>query len=632
MKNRIWLLIEAAALVATACGRKEVVKEYNIVPEPVFMVQKEGSFTLHSNPKICVMGLGQNSSTVKYIMKSMRHARLRPMLVSTSQSSDIDLILYDTVNPELGDEGYLLEVRSTGVRLSANTEIGIFYAYQTLVQMLPTDASHTVYRAVTLPECTILDYPRFEWRGVHLDVSRHFFPVKFIKKYLDVMASYKMNKFHFHLTDDHGWRLPSERYPLLNTVGAWRVDRDAQPWGHADTPREGERATYGGFYTREELSEIVEYAAERCIEVIPEVEMPGHCAALLAAYPKLSCDGKGSQVAIGPCWPSPVICAGNDSALAMMKKILDEVCAIFPSRYIHIGGDEAFKDSWRQCPRCQQRIRQEHLDGEEELQSWFIAQVQQHLSQRDKTIIGWDEILGLKEGSWGMDVAVNERNEWLGDDAVIMSWRGLKPGMNAARAGRKVIMCPTEYCYLDYYQADRRYQPASIGGMITLRKAYEFNPAPMGTNLHVEANILGGQCNLWTEYINTPQHAEYMLLPRMLAISESLWSPRDKKDWNRFRRKVELQKDRLEAKGYNYCEGSFTPQFTARRVDDNTMNIAISTEVPNTYIFYTTDLSTPTRESAIYLGPINLSRGTHIKILPVYKNIERDSVYEFVIK
>lgn len=632
MKNRIILLAFALLLLA-GCGRKAVVKELNIVPEPVFMVQKEGNFTLHGSPKLSVVGLGQNSTTVKYIMKSLRHARMRPKLVAASQNSDIQLMLYDTLNPELGDEGYLLEVRPSGIILSANTERGIFYGYQTLVQMLPTDVTNVVYSAVTLPACTILDFPRFEWRGVHLDVCRHFFPVKFIKKYLDVMAAYKMNKFHFHLTDDHGWRLPSDRYPKLNTVGSWRVDRDAQPWGQADPPRDGERTSYGGFYTREELQDIIDYAAERCIEVIPEVEMPSHAAALLAAYPKLSCDGHGAEVAIGPCWPSPVLCAGSDSTVAMLKGILDEVCDIFPSRYIHIGGDEAFKDAWRQCPRCQQRIRQEHLADEEQLQSWLIAQVQQHLAAKGKTIIGWDEIMGLKEGSaWGIDAAVNERNPLLGDDAVVMSWRGLKPGMDAARNGYKVIMCPTEYCYLDYYQADKRYQPASIGGMITLKKAYEFNPAPLGTNLHVEANILGGQCNLWTEYINTPQHAEYMLLPRMLAISEGLWSPRDKKDWNRFRRKIEEQKERLKVKGYSYCEGSFTPQFTARRVDDNTMNIAISTEIPNTYIFYTLDHSTPTRESAIYLGPINLYRGTHIKILPVYKDIERDSVYEFVIK
>ena len=626
------LFAAVLALLLAGCGRKAAVSEFNVVPEPVFHVQKDGTFALHRSPKVSVVGLGQNSSTVKYIMKSLRQGRLHPKLVPSKRHSDIELVLYDTVNPELGDEGYLLEVRSNGIRISANREAGIFYGYQTLVQMLPPDVLKVAYSTIVLPECTVLDYPRFAWRGVHLDVSRHFFPVKFVKKYIEVMALYKMNKLHFHLTDDHGWRLPSEHYPLLNSVGSWSVDRTDQPWGKAEPPHEGERATYGGYYTREELADLVLYAAERGIEVVPEVEMPGHAGAMLAAYPQLSCNGKPREVAFGPTWPSPVMCAGNDSTLVFLKAVMDELCEIFPSRYVHIGGDEAFKDAWHQCPKCQRRIQQEHLAGEEQLQSWLIAQVEQHLAGKGRTIIGWDEIMGVKGGSWSMDAAVADRNPMLGDDAVVMSWRGIKPGMDVARAGRKTIMCPTEFCYLDYYQADPRYQPASIGGMITLMKAYEFDPAPLGTNLHVEANILGGQCNLWTEYINTPQHAEYMLLPRMLAVSECLWSPRDRKEWNRFRRKVEGQKERLAAKGYNYCEGSFTPRFMARPVDGNTMNVAIYTEVPNTYIFYTTDRSTPTRESAIYLGPVNLQRGTHIKILPVYKDQERDSVYEFVIK
>lgn len=633
MQKGIYILWLAATLLLSGCGHKAVVGELSVVPEPVFMVQREGNFTLGRNPKLSVAGLGQNSGTVKYIMQSLRHARMHPKLVTASQASDIALLLYDTVNPELGDEGYLIEVRSSGIKLRANTEAGLFYAYQTLVQMLPHDVTEVHYTSITLPECTVLDYPRFAWRGAHLDVSRHFFPVKFVKKYLDVMAAYKMNRFHFHLTDDHGWRLPSEHWPRLNSVGSWRVDRDDQPWGQAEPPRDGERASYGGYYSREELREIVAYAAERCIEVIPEVDIPGHASAVLASYPQLACDDYPYQVALGPYWPpKAILCAGNDSTLVFLRDIFDEVCDIFPSRYIHIGGDEAFKDNWRQCPRCQQRIRQEHLDGEEQLQSWLVGYLQQYLSDKGRTIIGWDEIMGLHDGEWSHSAATVDNNPYLANDAVVMSWRGLKPGMDAARRGHKVVMCPTDYCYLDYYQADVRYQPAAIGGMITLRKAYEFDPAPMGTNLHLEANILGGQCNLWSEYINTPQHAEYMLLPRLLAISESLWSPRDRKDWNRFRRKVELQKERLDEKGYRYCEGSFTPQFSARRVDDNTMNIAISTEVPNTYIFYTTDMSTPTRESNIYLGPINLDRGTHIKILPVYKDIERDSVYEFIIK
>ncbi len=614
--KRIAIVVAVVALLATSCGRRATVKEIAIVPQPVFQVQKEGSFALKSNPRLCISGIGQNSSTLKYILASLRHSRIRPSMVATGAESDIELIVLDTANPELGEEGYLLEVRSGGIRLSANTERGLFYAYQSLVQLLPPDISRVKYSVVTLPECTILDYPRFEWRGAHLDVCRHYFPVRFIKHYLDVMAMYKLNRFHWHLTDDHGWRLPSDKYPLLNTIGSWRVDRDNQPWGEAEPPHEGERTTYGGYYSREDIDDIVQYAAERGIEVVPELELPGHCSAILAAYPQLACDDYPYTVAIGPYWPpKAILCAGNDSVLTFIDNVIEELCDLFPqSRYIHLGGDEAFKDNWKQCPKCQRRMRSEHLHDEEELQSWLMSHAATRVAARGKTAIGWDEVMGTES------------------PMAVMAWRGVDKGIEAARAGHTVIMCPTEYCYLDYYQANPLFQPKAIGGNITLAKAYSFEPVPEGTPAAVAANIIGGQCNLWTEFINTPSHAEYMLLPRMLAISECLWSPADQKDWSRFRRKVEEQKDRLAAKGYSYCEGSFQPQFTARRVDDRTMNIAITTEVPNTYIFYTTDSTTPTRKSPIYLGPINLERGTYIKILPVYKDKERDTVYEYIIK
>lgn len=624
------------AVLAAACGRHATVQEITIVPEPVFVLQKEGSYTLGRNPRISLSGIGQNSPTARYVMSSMRHARMHPSMVAAGKNSDIEMVVLDTANPELGDEGYLIEVRSSGVRLSANTEHGLFYAYQSLVQMLPPDVLRAHYSAITLPECTVLDYPRFEWRGAHLDVCRHFFPTKFIKKYLDVMASYKLNRFHWHLTDDHGWRLPSERHPRLNTVGSWRVYRDDQPWGEADPPRDDERATYGGFYSKEDIADIVQYAADRGIEVVPEVEMPGHVSALLAAYPQMACDNHPYRVEYGPYWPpKAILCAGKDSTLIIMADILDEVMDLFPdSRYIHLGGDEAFKDNWEQCLKCQRRIRVERLRDEDELQSWLMAQMAARVAARGKQAIGWDEI-SERSTAWSgtPDTAdIVPAADSHTDGMVVMAWRGQQLGAAAAEQGHRVIMCPTDYCYLDYYQANPLFQPRAIGGMVTLEKAYSFDPAPAGTSPEALSNIMGGQCNLWTEFINTPSHAEYMLLPRMLAISECLWSPTDRKDWSRFRRKVEEQKDRLAAHGYNYCEGSFEPHFTARRIDERTMNISISTEVPNTYIFYTTDTTTPTRKSNIYLGPINLERGTHIKILPVYKDLERDTVYEYVIK
>ena len=358
MKKTYFLIV--LVLLLAGCGRKAVITDFNIVPEPVFMVQKEGVFTLHGSPKVSMVNLGQNSPIAKYIMKSMRHGHLHPSLVSAAEKSDIEIVVNDTANPEIGDEGYVLEVRSDGIRLSANTEHGVFYAYQTLVQLLPPDITQTNYSSITLPECTILDYPRFAWRGAHLDVCRHFFPAKFVKKYIDVMANYKLNKLHFHLTDDHGWRLPSERYPKLNSVGSWRVDRDDQPWGQATPPQPDEKATYGGFYTREEIADLVDYAAARGIEIIPEIEIPGHCCAILAAYPKLSCDGGPYEVQIGPYWPpKAILCAGNDSTLVFLKAVLDEVVEMFPSQYIHIGGDEAVKDMWKGCLFCQRRIRAE---------------------------------------------------------------------------------------------------------------------------------------------------------------------------------------------------------------------------------------------------------------------------------
>ncbi len=484
-KNHLLLLASAALLAA--CGRTATVTQIDIIPEPVFQMQKEGSYTLDRSIAVSTQGLGQNSPTAKYIMNSLRHAHFRPSLVARSEESDIDLIINDTINPELGDEGYLLEVRQTGIRLSANTETGLFYAYQTFSQMVPSDVLEHTYSSITLPECTILDYPRFAWRGAHLDASTHHFPVKFIKKFLDLMATYKMNRFH--------WGLGDSDAPTLS------------PDSISDTTDSIVYEDLDSKYTEEEIAEVVEYAASLGITVVPE---------------------EGMEMV----W------------------------------------DDEYSET---------------RPGEE-----------------------------LKR--------------------IVAARTSLQAGQQAARAGCRVVMCPDEWCRLDFYQADRRYQPHATDGQITLAKAYEFDPAPQGTNKYVEQCILGGQCNLWTEFIETPSQAEYMLLPRLLAISESLWSPRDAKNWNHFRKKVELQKRRLDSKGYSYCEGSFTPLFRVTRVDDHTMNIAIETEVPSTYIFYTTDSTTPTRHSQVYLGPINLRRGTHIKIQPVYKDTERDSVYEFVIK
>lgn len=536
-------------LLLAACGRTVTVTELSIVPEPVFTLKKDGYYPLTSNVAVAFYGLGQNSATAKYIMNSLRHAHLHPSLVARSEESDLEFILNDTVNTELGDEGYLLEVRSSGVRLSANTERGLFYAYQTLIQIIPPDVLDHSYNSIILPEFTVLDYPRFEWRGVTVDGCHHFFKVKDIKKMLDIMANYKMNRFGWQLVDCHAWRLPSNR-PTTPTDTTARPDND--------------------HYTREQIAEVVEYATSLGIEVVPAVEL----------------------------------CFSGDTADRLVHATLDEIMELFPSRYVQLGaeGEASDGNQWSVTT------------GRWTAGKSLLATAVQYLQEHKRTPIGWDK---------------TQAN--LGPDALVTAC-SLAAGQEAARNGRKVIMSPDEFCRLDVYQADPRYQPKASDGLITLASAYRFDPAPQGTNVYVARSILGGQCRLGTRHITRSADAEYLLLPRLLALSESLWSPVEAKDWNRFRKYVEIEKVRLESKGYTYCEGSFTPLFRATRVDDRTTNIAIETEVPNTYIFFTTDTTAPTRQSPIYLGPFNLQRGTHIKILPVYKDLERDSVYEFVIK
>ena len=447
---RKWILAAVGVLLLAACGRSAMVTELVILPEPVFMLQKEGFFTLHSTLKMSITGVGQNSPTMKCVMKTLRSAHLHPSLVSASSDSDIRLQLNDTVNSELGDEGYLLEVRSDGIYLSANSEAGLLYGVQTLMLLLPPDVMKVTYSSVTLPECTILDYPRFGWRGLAVDDSAGVLGKKFVKRLVDVMSQYKLNRLQI-----------------------------ASPCV-ADT---------------EELAELYEYAGARNVVLLP----------------------------VDSC--------------------------------------------------------------------------------------GW---------SFETD--------------TVFCRQGFYEGLERANEGCSVVMCPADYCDFNRYQADPRYQPRAEAGVVTLSRTYAFEPVPSDTPERLVESIVGG-CGRYTAVKGSDMsRAEYMLLPRLLALGEALWSPTDKRDWSRFRRKAEVQKERLSARGYSYCEGSFTPIFTARRVDDATMNIEITTEVPNTYIFYTTDNSTPTRESSVYIGPVNMTRGTHIKILPVYKGEVRDSVYEFVIK
>lgn len=550
MRKALILTLLALSLLVS-CRRSATVTEVRVVPEPLFAVQRDGTFALGANPRLSLAGVGQNSPTVKYILTSMRHAHLHPKLVATSERTDFDLVINDTLNPELGDEGYLLEVRSNGIRLSANTETGLFYAYQSLVQMLPPDVSRRTYSRILLPECTILDKPRFPHRALVLDTGHRLYSTKELRKIIDLMACYKLNHLQLHVVD--------------------------------------------GNYSRADILDLIAYAANRAIDIVPE----------LALVPTIADSVSGAE-----------LCLGDDPGLDSVGVLLDVVADLFPSPLVHIGGGEPDLTHWRTCPRCQHLIRTLHLPSESALYEWFMSRVESHLDSLGKQAAVWSDgrVVGMTTAALAVVTGPPEQAE------------------QAARRGNPVVYCPSTLCDFDAYQADRRYQPVASPTLLTLRQAYTYDPAPSGLNLRVAEKVVGGQCHLWADHLASAADAEYMLLPRLLATAEAVWSAPQAKSWNRFRLKVEQQKPRLAAKGYTYCEGSFMPQFSARRVDDQTMSIAISTEVPSTYIFYTTDSTTPTRQSPIYIGPINLRRGTHIKILPVYKDIERDSVYEFVIK
>ncbi|NQW41255.1 MAG: family 20 glycosylhydrolase, partial [Cryomorphaceae bacterium] len=393
----------------------------------------------------------------------------------------------------------------------------------------------------TLPAMTVRDQPAFAYRGMHLDVCRHFFDVDFVKRYLDLMAEHKMNRFHWHLTEDQGWRIEIKRYPRLTDVGAWRNASQVGPYGD----QRFDSTRYGGFYTQDEVREIVAYAAARHITVIPEIELPGHARAALAAYPKLSCRGEELPVATGWGVFDDVFCAGNDSVFTFLEGVLDEVLALFPGEYIHIGGDECPKKRWHDCAKCQARLKAEGLADEHALQSYFIRRIEGYLNSRGRQIIGWDEIL---EGG-------------LAPNATVMSWRGEAGGIAAAKAGHDAIMTPGKPCYWDHYQSKDPGEPHAIGGFNPVESVFLYNPVPAELSADEAKRILGAQANLWTEYVLTPEQAEYMILPRLLALAEVLWTgPRRSEDLPEFRIRATQRSKLLKARGFNVAPHFLIPE------------------------------------------------------------------------
>lgn len=491
-----------------------------IIPAPVEMRLTEGTCDL-----TCGWSFqgGTDELTGMLGAETAELQQRQPFDCERAMVVQLDLFTPDTLLPS---EWYRLVIEPTRIRIASPSQEGLYRGSRTLIQLLEQGSE-----SGSLPCLTITDHPRFPWRGMHLDPCRHFWSVAFTKKYIDLLARYKMNSFHWHLTDDQGWRIEIKSHPKLTAVGAWRKGSQVGPYSR----REYDTIPYGGFYTQDEIREVVAYAQARHINVVPEIEMPGHALAALAGYPELGCTGGPYEVARGWGVFDDVFCAGNDSTFAMLEDVLAEVMDLFPSPYIHIGGDECPKERWKDCAKCQQRMKTEGLKDEHELQSYFIQRIEQFVNAKDRTIIGWDEIL---EGG-------------LAPNAAVMSWRGTEGGVAAAKSGHYAVMSPGSHCYFDHYQGDPANEPLAIGGYTTVQKVYSYEPIPAELKPEEAKYILGAQGNVWTEYILTPEHVEYMAVPRMLALAEVLWTPKEKRDEAEFIRRLEKEFPRLDELGVN---------------------------------------------------------------------------------
>ncbi len=569
MKTKL-LIFALVALVAVSCSQTENA-ELNLIPRPTSVTLADDVFTINENTTYYIDGAMADSDLLQRNV-----ALLLPNIGFSEQkkmSNQLHFVLTDT----LAAEAYELNVTPRLVTVRASSVTGFFYAMQTLTQCMQTNA--------TLPCLSIVDSPRFAYRGMHLDVSRHFFSVDFIKKQLDMMAHYKLNRFHWHLTDGAGWRIEIKKYPRLTEFAAWRQGAWKEWW--ASDRRYCEWNTpnaYGGFYTQDEVREVVAYAAERHITVIPEIEMPGHSEEVLAAYPQLACSGKP--------YTNADLCIGNEATFEFLQNVLAEVIELFPSKQIHIGGDEASKEAWKTCRKCQQRMRKEHLADVNELQSYLVHRIEQYLHDNGRELVGWNEIMagGVLR------------------DAVVMAWTSESEGFKAARQGNRVVMVPGAYCYFDMYQANPATQPEAIGGYIPLEKIYSYNPAPADSLTdEARANIVGVQANLWTEYIPTEAHAEQMIYPRLLALAEVAWSG-EEKDWDDFKRRANAQIAVLRAKGYNAFELSDEPRIEQEMfVDEHRVRLTMSSERCPIEIRYTIDGTEPTAQSTLYTEPFDVS-------------------------
>ncbi|MBL7698184.1 MAG: beta-N-acetylhexosaminidase [Chitinophagaceae bacterium] len=505
----------------------------NIIPKPVSLKTKPGSFKVDRNTKLVVKDEGDRGTADFFSDYVKKYYGLSLEVAREADKNYISFATKKFIKAPDNEEHYTLNSSTNSVSVEGDSYAGTFRGMQSIIQLLPVKKSSNL----GIPLVTIDDQPRLAYRGLMLDVARHFFSVEFVKKYIDFIALHKMNRFHWHLTDDQGWRIEIKKHPKLTEVGGYRNGTiiGRYPGTGNDNIR------YGGFYTQDEIKEVVAYAAKRYITVIPEIEMPGHAKAALAAYPFLGCTGGPYEVRQTWAVEDEVFCAGNDSVFALLQDVMDEVLPLFPSEYVHVGGDECPKSRWKTCPKCQKRIKDENLKDEHELQSYFIQRMEKYINSKGKKIIGWDEIL---EGG-------------LAPNATVMSWRGEQGGIEAAKQDHDVIMTPGSFVYLDHSQSKKE-DSVTIGGYLSIQKVYSYDPVPKVLNKEQQKHILGAQGNVWTEYMANPRKVEYMIFPRLTALSEVLWSPSTPRSWDEFEKRLSVQFKRYDLWKVNYSRAMYT--------------------------------------------------------------------------
>lgn len=574
-----------------------------LIPQPKEIQLESGSFVINEATFFVVNKVDNNEITLfnTFLLDKYGY-ELKSQTKSKSVENSIAIYVDDAANTT--SEKYELTITPKQISIKAVGNRGVFYAFQTLIQLLPANK----FKDAEVPCLTIKDEPKFKWRGMHLDVSRHFFSVDFVKKYIDYIAMYKMNTFHWHLTDDQGWRIEILQYPRLTQLGSIRFKSMT---GHYSEHRFDDKV-HRGFYTQDEIKEVVAYAQQRHVTVIPEIEMPGHALAALAAYPEFSCTGGPFDV--GTQWGGydDVFCP-KEETFRFLQEILDEVMALFPSEYIHIGGDECSKVRWKTCPNCKALMQREGLTDENQIQSYFITRMDQFLNANGKKLIGWDEIL---EGG-------------LAPNATVMSWRGTEGGIAAAKENHDVVMSPGSHCYFDHYQGDPKHEPLAFGGYTTVEKVYSFNPIPTELTAEEGKYILGAQGNVWTEYINTPQEVEYMAMPRMAALSEVVWGTSKPNDYANFQNRLIKHFEVLDRMRVNYSKSIF--QITSSVAPSKTgkgVELSLKSAYGNKGIYFTTNGVAPSLQSKEYESPITITESGTLKAAYFDKATQKGVVME----